>query len=110
MVSRLILQMTLLTLLSLSGFTALAEDLWIDVRSYPEHTVDNIAGDIRIGHADIVEQVSMRFPDKGTPIKLYCRSGGRAGKAMQALQQAGYDNVENIGSIDDARKNRALTL
>lgn len=108
MLSRLILRITLLTLLLLSSFTTLADDVWIDVRSYPEHTLDNIEGDIRISHSDIVEEVATQFPDKNTPIKLYCRSGGRADKAMQALQEAGYGDVENIGGIDDARKNRGL--
>lgn len=85
-----------------------AEALWIDVRSLPEHVVDNIEGDLRITHTDIVEEVTERFPDRDREIQLYCRSGGRAGVALQALLDAGYSNVSNAGGIEDARKSRGL--
>lgn len=85
-----------------------ADPIWIDVRSSLEHKIDNIEGDIRISHGDIVEGVNKLFPDKTTEIHLYCRSGGRAGKAMAALKRAGYTNVSNAGGIDDARKERSI--
>jgi phage shock protein E len=87
---------------------ASAEPAWIDVRSQFEHSVDSIEGDVRISHGDIVEGISDMFPDKSTEIHLYCRSGNRAGKAMSALKNAGYTNVTNEGSINDARKERGM--
>lgn len=84
------------------------ETVWIDVRSAVEHKLDHIDGDIRVSHIDIVEKVSELFPDKTTPIGLYCRSGGRAGKALQALNEVGYNNVQNVGGIDAARKERGI--
>lgn len=86
-----------------------AEVVWIDVRSSIEHSFDNIEGDVRISHGDIVEEISELFADKNTQIHLYCRSGGRADKAMSALIDAGYMNVSNAGGIDDARKERGLS-
>jgi len=85
-----------------------AEAVWIDVRSAVEHSVDHIDGDVRITHGDIVEQASLLFPDKNTEIRLYCRSGGRANKAMSALKAAGYSRVSNGGGINDARRERGL--
>ena len=85
-----------------------AEEVWIDVRSALEHNVDNIEGDVRISHEEIVQKVNAQFPDKDTEIRLYCRSGARAGKAMAALEQAGYRDVKNIGSIGEARQARGL--
>ena len=85
-----------------------AETVWIDVRSVVEHKISNIEGDIRISHSEIVSEVSRLFPDKDTEIRLYCRSGNRAGKAMSALMEAGYTNISNAGGIDDARKARGL--
>lgn len=70
--------------------------------------IDNIEGDIRIPHDDIVEGVSEQYPDKSTEIQLYCHSGGRAGQAADALKAAGYTNVANAGGIDDARETRGL--
>jgi phage shock protein E len=86
-----------------------ADAVWIDVRSVVEHSIDNIEGDIRISEGDIVQEVGEIFPDKDTEIRLYCRSGGRAEKAMSALRKAGYTNVSNVGGINDARKERGLS-
>ena len=85
-----------------------ADAVWIDVRSMVEHSIDNIEGDVRISGDDIVAEVGKKFPDKSTEIRLYCRSGGRAEKAMSALAEVGYTNVSNVGGIDDARKERGL--
>lgn len=87
---------------------AYAETVWIDVRTAEEHERSSIEGDIRITHTEIVPGITKRFPDKDTEIRLYCRSGARAGKAMSALEKAGYTNVSNAGGIDDARKERGL--
>lgn len=94
--------------LLLAGF-AQADTQWIDVRSVPEHLLDSIEGDLRVSHTDIVEVVAERFPDKDTEIALYCRSGNRAGVAMEALQKAGYTQVTNAGGIEDARRARGIS-
>ena len=86
----------------------LADTVWIDVRTQVEHAIDNIEGDLRISHSDIVPEVEMLYPDKNTEIKLYCRSGGRAEQAAKALEDAGYTHVESIGGIDDARISRGI--
>ena len=98
--------LTICSLLVLSTH-CLADTVWVDVRTPVEHAIDNIDGDIRISHTDIVPEVEKLFPDKNTQIKLYCRSGGRAGTAAQALKEAGYTDVENIGGINKAREARA---
>lgn len=86
-----------------------ADAVWIDVRSLIEHSIDSIEGDVRISEGDIVEEVSELFPDKDTEIRLYCRSGGRAGRAMTALRDAGYTEISNVGGIEDARRERGLS-
>jgi phage shock protein E len=94
--------------LMLSSSLSYAETVWIDVRSTLEHALDNIDGDVRISHGDIVEGVTELFPDKGTNIRLYCRSGQRASVAMAELKNAGYSNVSNAGGIEDARIERKM--
>jgi phage shock protein E len=98
---------TLIVTLILSSH-CLAETIWIDVRSDLEHKIDSIEGDLRISYSDIVPKVQKLFPDKNAEINLYCRSGGRAGEAAKALENAGYTNVESIGGIEDARKHRGI--
>jgi phage shock protein E len=39
--------------------------------------------------------------DKSKPVVVYCATGGRAAKAKQALDAAGYTNVVNGGGYDD---------
>ncbi|MBC3767102.1 rhodanese-like domain-containing protein [Neptunicella marina] len=100
------LMLAMATLL-FSTFT-LAQAVWVDVRSDEEYAQDHIKGDIQIPHVQIVEELGKLYPDKNTEIHLYCRSGRRAGLALEALQEAGYTNVQNAGGIDDARQERKL--
>ena len=88
----------------LIGPLSYADTVWIDVRTSIEYQIDHIDGDTRISYGDIVAGMSELYPDKSTEIRLYCRSGGRADKAMASLREAGYTNVSNAGGIDDARK------
>lgn len=87
---------------------AIAETVWIDVRTAEEYNQDHIKGDIRISHEEIVPNVEKLVIPKNTEIHLYCKSGRRAGIAMSKLKEAGYTNVSNSGGIDDARKERSL--
>jgi len=103
-----LLKIPLLLAVVIFSSLAYAETAWVDVRSLAEHTFDNIEGDVRIPHDEIVEGINKLFPDKGTDIHLYCRSGARAGRAMTALKEDGYTNVSNAGGIGDARKERGL--
>lgn len=100
----------ILVLLSAICFSAFsnADAVWIDVRTLSEHNEDHIEGDLLVPHGEIVQNVSDMFPDKSTEIHLYCRSGGRAGIALEALEEAGYTNVSNAGGIEDAREKRGL--
>ena len=77
--------------------------VWIDVRTLEEYNEDHIMNTEHIPHVDIAVQISDLDLDKDTPIKLFCRSGVRAGIAQTALQDLGYTNVENVGGIADAR-------
>lgn len=77
--------------------------VWIDVRTLDEYNEDHISNTEHIPHTEIAMQISDLDLDKDAPIKLFCRSGVRAGLALTALQDLGYTNVENVGGIADAR-------
>lgn len=95
-------------ILTLTSFTVSADAVWIDVRSKLEHLFDNIDGDPRIPHSEIVNEVNKFFPNKSQEIMLYCAKGVRAEKAKSLLIDAGYTNVSNVGGIDDARAKRDM--
>jgi phage shock protein E len=79
------------------------QTVWIDVRSVDEYAEDHIANTENIPHTEIAARISDLDLDKSTPIKVFCRSGVRAGLALTALEELGYTNVENVGGIADAR-------
>ncbi len=91
-------------LVSLFALKALAsETLWIDVRSLEEYQADHIEGHINIPHTRIAGEIGQYARDKNGAINLYCRSGRRAGIALQTLEAMGYTRVSNVGGIADAR-------
>ena len=87
---------------------SLADPLWIDVRSAAEYADDHIDGDLNIPHDQLAARIAQHVSDKNAEIKLYCRSGNRAGIAMKQVQALGYTNITNEGSITDARRERKL--
>ena len=70
----------------------------MDVRTQDEFHKGHLAGSINIPLASIK---SYRNPDKNTPIRVYCKSGGRAERAKEILESMGYTDVTNIGGIDN---------
>ncbi len=87
-----------------------SETVWIDVRTIEEYESDHIEGDRNIpiqtmSAATIASQLGL---DQDTRIGLYCASGGRAGRALIMLEEAGFTNAFNAGGISDAREQRKL--
>jgi phage shock protein E len=77
--------------------------LVIDVRSEAEYSDEHIQGAINIPETVIADEIKNHTKDKAQKILLYCRSGRRAGIALETLTGLGYTNVENIGGYEDAK-------
>jgi len=62
----------------------------IDVRTPKEFAIAHIKGaqNIDVKNSNFEAEVSKL--DKNTPILVYCRSGGRSGKAMGKMEDLGY--------------------
>jgi phage shock protein E len=76
---------------------------WLDVRTDAEYGEDHIAGSVHIPNEEIALRIADLGLDKDTEIRVYCRSGRRAGIALAALEEMGYSNATNVGGIGDAR-------
>lgn len=76
----------------------------IDVRTEGEWRAGHIKDAILIPYDQIGARISEVTTNKSASIAVYCRSGRRSGIALKSLQELGYVNVENLGSIQDARK------
>ncbi len=75
----------------------------VDVRTVPEFAADGIDGAKNIP----VQQLEQRLEDvgdKGEPVMVYCRSGNRSATAARILEQAGFEQVYDLGGHSTARK------
>jgi len=77
-------------------------DYIIDVRSAEEFGDGHVQGAILIPHTEIAEKIREAVPNTSSTVALYCRSGNRAGIAKTAMQELGYQNVENLGGVESA--------
>ncbi len=74
----------------------------LDVRNPHEYSFARLPGSVNIPLSRL-KQVKHFFPDKETPIFVYCVSGGRADRAVKRLRRMGYKNVKSIGGVNGYR-------
>jgi phage shock protein E len=92
-----------LRLLSLLFFSLTCMSVTVvDVRTQDEWNRGHLEGALHIEWQNILLLSS--DINKDEKIYLYCRSGNRSGKATKILEGAGYINVINAGSIQEASK------
>lgn len=81
--------------------------LVVDTRTAGEYAGGHIKGAVNIPYNTIAQGIGKYITDKSTRIIVYCHSGARSGAAKRALQQAGYTNVVNGGSLHRMQKSLA---
>ena len=75
-------------------------DTLIDVRTPEEFASGHIDGAINIPYDQIdAKNASVTAINKGRSIVVYCRSGRRSAIARESLQQLGYRQVRDGGSM-----------
>lgn len=94
----------LVVLLLLCGPTALAQSLWIDVRTAEEYRAGHLEGAVHIPFDEIEQKITAIGADKTQDIQLYCRSGRRSGIALETLRSMGYNNVTNAGAYEQLKQ------
>jgi rhodanese-related sulfurtransferase len=77
----------------------------LDVRNADEFSARHLPGAVNIPVGDLEgrldEVKKLAGGDDRKPIVVYCASGNRAGRAKKTLGAAGFEQVTNLGSIDD---------
>jgi phage shock protein E len=68
--------------------------LLIDVRTPEEYAAGHLDGAVNIPY-DLTSVLAYFIKDPNRSAVVYCRSGGRAGKAQSALAEMGFDQVVN---------------
>ena len=82
----------------------------LDVRTPEEHKSGYLEGAVLLPLAELESEISSKVADKNTPVYIYCRSGRRAGTAVEKLKAMGYTDLHNLGGLEDARKNLNLPI
>ena len=81
-----------------------SDAILLDVRSQTEYQSRRLENSILIPHDQLSERSAAELPNKNAAIIIYCRSGRRSAIAAEVLKKAGYTNVTDAGSLDNAAK------
>ena len=74
--------------------------VYVDVRTPQEYQAGHVQGAVLIPVDQLAQRASELEQFGGRPIVLYCRTGHRAGIALDVLRSKGFTNVENGGGLD----------
>lgn len=75
--------------------------LIVDVRTLDEYNTSHIENAILIPLDTITTEPLEQIPDLDAPIIVYCRSGNRSNQALGLLEDIGYSEVYDLGSINN---------
>ena len=76
----------------------------IDVRTEAEWAAGHLEGAVLIPYDRIGNEISRVVTDKKDTVYLYCRTGRRTGIAYETLKKAGYENLINLETVENASK------
>ncbi|MBC8016910.1 MAG: rhodanese-like domain-containing protein [Verrucomicrobia bacterium] len=76
----------------------------IDVRTESEWKDGHLDGAVLIPHDRIEQGIAAVAPDKKTRIYLYCRTGRRTSLATDVLKKAGYEDLVNLSTLENASR------
>jgi len=91
-------------------YSATPRALVIDVRTEQEWREGHLDGALLIPHDRIEQEIAAVAPDKKTRIYLYCRSGRRTGLAFDVLKGAGYEDLVNLRTLENASRELNLPI
>lgn len=86
------------------------ETILLDVRTPEEFAGGHLEG------AELLDfnsgQFAAQLPslDPNAEYLVYCRSGNRAGQAIALMQQNGFENVTNLGSVEQAASATGIAI
>ena len=83
----------------------------IDVRTPEEWAAGHLESAVRIGIADADFAAQLETLDKSADYYIYCRSGNRAGQAIDYMKSAGFTGkLVNGGSLENAAAQTGLAV
>lgn len=82
----------------------------LDVRTPGEYAEGHLDGALLIDFN--AGDVTAAIPelDPNADYLVYCRSGNRSGQAKLLMEEAGFENVTNLGSLEEAAETTGITI
>lgn len=74
----------------------------LDVRTPEEHAQGHLEGSVLLDLNGGDFQEALPTLDPEAEYVVYCRSGNRSGQAISLMEQAGFENLTNLGSLEEA--------
>ncbi len=83
----------------------------LDTRENEEFEVSHLENAQWVGYDQFdMEKFLRQFPDKDTPLVVYCSIGVRSEDVGEQLQEAGYTNVQNLYGGNFEWKNKGYPV
>ena len=82
----------------------------IDVRTPAEHATGHLDGALLLDVTAGELQAALPDLDPEAAYLVYCRSGNRAGAAIDLMKEAGFTDLRNLGSLEDAASTTGLPI
>lgn len=82
----------------------------LDVRTPEEFAAGHLDGAMLLDFNGGDLQAAIPELDPEVEYLVYCRSGNRSGQAIALMEQAGFTNLSNLGSLEQAAEATALTI
>lgn len=73
----------------------------LDIREKDDYESGHIEGAMLLAQNDVVHEIENIVFEKDTPICVYCYSGVRSSRVAMILEYLGYNEVYNLGGIDN---------
>ena len=86
------------------------ETILMDVRTAREYAAGHIDGAklLDFNRGDLAAAIPSLDPD--AEYLVYCRSGNRSGQAIALMERAGFTNLTNLGSLEQAAQATGLPI
>lgn len=82
----------------------------VDTREDNEWDKGHVAGAVHLSRGIIERDIETKYPDKGTPLVLYCGGGFRSALVADNLQKMGYTGAISLDGGWRALKESGLPL
>ena len=88
----------------------IAESIIIDVRTPEEYVAGHLDGATLIDIKDASFDAKIAELDPNASYIIYCRSGNRSAQAVERMKEAGFTNLTDLGSLENASEETGIAI